>query len=198
MKLLVHVCCAPCAVSVLRRLAEQGCEVESYFNNPNIHPLLEFRRRLKALKVLRDRLGRREPAFARMSFEEEYGLERFLREAWADAAPGRCERCYRMRLTAAARRARNEGFDAFTTTLLISRDQNHELAARVGQAVARQEGASFYYEDFRPLFDESHEEAKKLMLYSQQYCGCVFSEYERFRATTKHVYRGGAAGEEGA
>lgn len=197
MKLLVHACCAHCAIGVLRRLAEQGCDVTAYFDNPNIHPLLEFRRRLKAMKVLRGRLGAKEPAFAQAVYVQDYGLEPFLSEAYAGGAPGRCERCYRMRLAAAARRAAEHGFDGFTTTLLISPRQDHERLRALGQAAAERHGVAFHYEDFRPLFEQSRQAAKELMLYSQSYCGCVFSEHERYRDTAKHLYRGRAP-EEGA
>ncbi len=190
MKLLVHVCCAHCAIGVLRHLAAQGHETAAYFDNPNIHPLLEFRRRLKALKVLSDRLGPKEPAFARLECVEDYGLERFLQEAWAGGAPGRCERCYAMRLRAAARRARAQGYDAFTSTLLISLHQDHERIRQLGATIAADEAVLFHDEDFRPLFHMSHDAGKKLSLYSQQYCGCIFSEHERYRNTTKHLYRG--------
>jgi len=182
---------------VLRSLAEQGHEVAAYFDNPNIHPLLEFRRRLKAVKVLSDRLGAKEAAFAgEIVCVEDYGLERFIREAYADGEPGRCERCYDMRLRAAARRAAEMGCDGFTSTLLISLHQDHERIRALGEAAAAREGIAFHYTDFRPLFEESHEEASKLTLYSQSYCGCIFSEYERYRDTTKHLYRGNPSVEE--
>ena len=168
----------------------------AYFYNPNIHPLLEFRRRLKAVKVLRDRLGAAEPAFAAVECDEQYGLESFLRRAYADGAPGRCERCYEMRLEATARHARERGFAAFTTTLLISPHQRHDAIRAIAQRIAEREGIEFFDADFRPLFDQSHAEAKRLMLYSQAYCGCIFSEFERYKDTTRHLYRGGESGTE--
>ena len=175
---------------MLRRLAEQGHQVTSFFHNPNIHPLLEFRRRLKAVQVLAERLGLKEPAFASIVYTKDYGLAPFLREVYADGAPGRCERCHEMRLRAAARRARQLGCEGFTTTLLISQHQDHDRVRGVGQAVAEQERVPFHYQDFRPLFGRSHEAAKQFMLYSQSYCGCIFSEHERYKDTTKHMYRG--------
>lgn len=190
MKLLIHVCCGPCSIGPTRQLAEQGHEITAYFNNPNIHPLLEFRRRLKAVKVLSDRLGPSEPGFAEPVIEEDYGLDRFLREVHAGGAPGRCERCYEMRLAAAARKARELNHDGFTTTLLISPHQQHDRLLAIGRTLGEREGVEFFYSDFRPLFEASRAVAKKLMLYSQSYCGCIFSEYERYRDTTRHVYRG--------
>ena len=190
MKLLIHVCCGPCSIGPTRQLAKQGHEVTAYFSNPNIHPLLEFRRRLKAVKVLSDRLSSSEPGFAEPVIEEDYGLEPFLHGVYADGAPGRCERCYEMRLAAAARKARQLSHDGFTTTLLISPHQQHDRVQAIGQAIGEREDVEFFYSDFRPLFEASQAAAKKLMLYSQSYCGCIFSEYERYRDTTRHVYRG--------
>lgn len=174
----------------MRQLASEGHQVTAYFFNPNVHPLIEFRRRLKAMKLLSERLGESEPCFAAAVLEERYGLEAFLGEAYADGAPGRCERCYKMRLASTAKKARALGFDRFTTTLLISPDQQHELVRAVGQAAGESEGVEFHYADFRPCFGDSHAAAKKLMLYLQSYCGCIFSEYERYRDTTRHMYRG--------
>lgn len=174
----------------MRQLADDGHEVTAYFYNPNVHPLIEFRRRLKAINVLSERLGASEPCFAALLCEETYGLEPFLREAYAGAAPARCERCYEMRLAATARKARALGFDRFSTTLLVSPHQKHDLVRAVGQSTGEREGIEFHYVDFRPLFDDSHAAAKKLMLYLQSYCGCIFSEYERYRDTTRHLYHG--------
>jgi hypothetical protein len=125
-----------------------------------------------------------------MAFDDTYGLEAFLREAYAEGAPGRCERCYQMRLSHTARQARRLGMDAFTTSLLISPHQSHERIHAAGQAAADQAGVEFLYVDLRPDFEASRQEAKRLELYSQSYCGCIFSEYERYKDTTRHVYRG--------
>lgn len=190
MTVLAHACCGICAIGCLRHLTELGHDASAYFYNPNIHPLLEFRRRLKAVRLLSDRLGSREPAFADAAYEQDYGLERFLREVYVDGKAGRCERCYERRLTETARKARERGCERFTTTLLISPHQHHETVRRIGEEVGERERVPFLYVDFRPHFEASRSEAKTLGLYSQSYCGCLFSEYERYRHTTKHLYRG--------
>jgi hypothetical protein len=92
----------------------------------------------------------------------------------------RCHDCFRLRLRKAAVVAREQGLDAFTTTLLISPYQKHELLREVGEEVAGELGIDFYYEDFRPGFHESHHLSRELDLYRQKYCGCVYSEWERY------------------
>jgi hypothetical protein len=175
-----------------RELTGQGHSVTAHFCNPNIHPLIEFRRRLKAMKVLQERIP------IEVIYEEEYGLREFLEQVdWHDAGGAsverkkRCADCYRLRLGRTARAARERGFEAFTTTLLASTHQDHDVVRSVAEACAQAEGVEFLYRDWRPLADENHRGASALKLYLQQYCGCVFSEQERFQDTGLHLYRGG-------
>ena len=189
MRILLHVCCSTCAIGPFRDLSEGGHSVTAYFYNPNIHPLVEFRRRLKSLKVLQERVP------FPVLYEEEYGLLEFLeRVDWRGA--GRCADCYRLRLGRTAAEARRGGCEAFTTTLLGSTHQDHEVIRHVGEACAGAEGVQFLYRDWRPLAEDNRWRASELRLYLQQYCGCVFSEHERFRNTTRHLYRSG--GREGS
>ncbi|MDP6438458.1 MAG: epoxyqueuosine reductase QueH [Candidatus Brocadiia bacterium] len=184
MKVLLHTCCGACTIGPLEDLRGEGHEVTGYFYNPNIHPLLEFRRRLKAQKLLAERVK------LAMSCEEDYGLREFLdRVDWR--GPGRCADCYRLRLERAAAVAGERGFEAVTTTLLASAHQDHELVRSVGEGCAAA-GARFLYRDWRPLAQECPEQARRMGLYLQQYCGCMFSEFERFQDTRLHLYRGGS------
>jgi predicted adenine nucleotide alpha hydrolase (AANH) superfamily ATPase len=80
--------------------------------------------------------------------------------------------------------------DAMTTTLLGSTHQAVGLIARIGRECAREAGVEFLEADWRPLAAEGHARARAMRLYLQQYCGCVFSECERYGETTKHIYRG--------
>ena len=185
MKVLLHICCAPCAIEPFEALRRAGHDVTGCFYNPNIHPLIEFRRRCKALKVLQERLP------LPVAYEEDYGLGEFLRAVRWDGPPEqRCADCYRLRLGRAAREASRRGLDALATTLLASVHQDHDLIRSIGRDCARAEGVDFVAEDWRPLAERSHERAREMRLYLQGYCGCVFSEFERFRDTTLHVYRG--------
>jgi hypothetical protein len=92
----------------------------------------------------------------------------------------RCPDCYRMRLRKTAEVASEKGFPTFTTTLLISPYQKHELICDIAKNLAREYRIEFYYQDFRVGFRESQCLARELELYRQKYCGCVYSEYERY------------------
>lgn len=182
MRILLHICCAPCLCGALPAFAD--AQVMGYFYNPNIHPLLEFRRRLKALHVYQEKNRGIE-----IHYEEDYGLQPFL-ERVVPNAKDRCRRCYQMRLTRAAAAAAELGCEAVSSTLLISPHQNHERIREVGEEAAAQAGVKFEYRDLRPHFESGRQAAKKAMLYSQQYCGCIYSEADRYQPTTKHLYKG--------
>ncbi|OPZ51211.1 MAG: hypothetical protein BWY92_00331 [Firmicutes bacterium ADurb.BinA052] len=173
MRLLLHSCCAPCTTFCLKALRADGHEVSGYFFNPNIHPYTEFRRRLDTFREYCSSQG------YSAAIDETYGLRHFLSEVGQDIE-GRCAQCYRMRLYAAAELARKLGADAFTTTLLISPYQNHELLRRVADQAAEAAGVPFAYYDFRPGYRESVRLSREMGLYRQPYCGCIFSEEERY------------------
>jgi predicted adenine nucleotide alpha hydrolase (AANH) superfamily ATPase len=183
MNVLLHICCAACAIEPFEQLNGQGHAVTGCFYNPNIHPLIEFRRRLKSVKLLQERLP------MPVIYEEDYGLQIYL-DAVERHTPARCEGCYRLRLGHTARLAAAREFDAFTTTLLSSTHQDHDLIRRIGEEAAEQSGAAFLYADWRALSERGHERARRMHLYMQAYCGCIFSEQERFRDTSLHLYRG--------
>ena len=178
MKLLLHICCAPCANLPIDRLREKGVELTGFWYNPNIHPFTEYRARRNCLRDYAAQIHL--PVIER----DDYGLRPFCREVAADI-DGRCVKCYEMRLTAAAQAAKDGGFDAFTSSLFISPYQNHELMKTVAERAANEVGVDFYYEDFRPLFREGQERARELGFYMQKYCGCVFSEQERYQKPDK-------------
>jgi len=181
MNIVLHVCCAPCLAGTLDAFTELG-QVRPYFYNPNIHPLLEFRKRLKALDVFAER--------RRISYlaDREYGLHRFLRLVSPDGA-GRCAVCYRERLGRTARYAAENGFDAFSTTLVCSTHQDQDAIQKAGKRAAAETGLEFLYRDLRDRAAAGHAAAKKMSLYRQQYCGCIFSEYERYKDTHVEIRR---------
>lgn len=117
---------------------------------------------------------------------DDYGLRPFVREV-AEDIPGRCVKCYEMRFFEAARQAKEGGFDSFTSSLFISPYQKHELMISVAEAAAKEYGVEFLYRDFRPLFRAGQERAKELGFYMQKYCGCIFSEQERYLKPTKII-----------
>lgn len=173
MNILLHVCCAPCTIYPLRVLRAQGHVVTGYFFNPNIHPFTEFRRRLETLREFASQEDL--PLIA----EEKYGLTDYLRQV-VFQEDRRCAICYTMRLEQTARFAAENGSEAFTTTLLYSRYQNHGLIRQTGEEIARKYGVAFHYEDFRRGWQEGIDRSIAQGLYRQPYCGCIYSEQERY------------------
>lgn len=173
MNLLLHVCCAPCTTYPLKVLREAGVKAQGFFYNPNIHPYQEFKRRLVCVEdfsQLQD---------FPLVIVRDYGLKEFLREVVYHEAE-RCRLCYEIRLRATALKARETGADAFSTTLLYSRYQKHDLIRRTAEQMAKEYGIPFYYRDFREGWQEGIDLAKELELYRQPYCGCIYSEQERY------------------
>ena len=169
MQILLHQCCAPCSIYPLDRLlSEYGLSgLHGYFYNPNIHPYTEFRRRLDTLIEYNNRLK------INYTVEDAYGLREFIKmEA---KTTNRCRDCYRMRLEKTAEYAVEKGFDTFTTTLLYSRRQQHELICVVGNETAQKYGLNFYYEDYRIGWQTGIDTSKQLGMYRQKHCGCIFS-----------------------
>ena len=177
-RLLLHACCAPCSVACVDSLRAEGIEPVAFWYNPNIHPFTEYRMRRNTLREYAASIGL--PLLER----DEYGLRPFL-TAVGGAFDARCPVCYALRLDAAAALAAEQGFPAFSTTLLISPYQNHALLIEAGEAAAARHGVTFLYRDFRPLFREGQQRARELGLYLQKYCGCIFSEEERYRKRKK-------------
>lgn len=173
MKLLLHICCGPCAIFPVSLLREQGIGVTGYFFNPNIHPLTEFRKRLRTAADYADSID------LPMAIRDEYLLKEFLRGAVFEEE-NRCLFCYEMRLRAAAKEAVEQGADAFSTTLLYSIYQKHGAIRQMGEKVSGDTGVPFYYQDFRPGWKEGVRLSRDLGLYRQRYCGCIFSEMERY------------------
>ena len=173
MKILLHMCCANCALYPFQKLKKEGHEVFGFFYNPNIQPYQEYIKRREAVKKIEDLLE------IRMIYQDRYELEEFLRKVVFREAE-RCRICYYLRLMATARIARKGKFKAFTSTLLGSKHQNHNLIKEIGLAAGKESGIAFYYSDFREGWAQGREMSKKLGLYRQQYCGCIYSEKERY------------------
>jgi epoxyqueuosine reductase len=177
MRILLHTCCGPCAIFPVRELRVDGMTVTGFFYRHNIHPYSECLRRQQTLQAYAERIE------LPIITESGYDLEGFLR-AVVHREEERCGICYRERLAAAARVAKSGGFEGFTTTLLYSRFQKHDAIRRVGESVAESTGVPFLYRDFRVGWKDGVQESKRLGMYRQQYCGCIYSEKERFFRTT--------------
>jgi predicted adenine nucleotide alpha hydrolase (AANH) superfamily ATPase len=183
MKLLLHTCCGPCSAGCLGSLEEEGIRPVLFWYNPNIHPWTEYRLRRDCLEEL---AGEKNLELLKI---DEYGLRLFLGglnsleaggPAGDDPKAARCTYCYRLRLERTAEAARQGGYDCFSTTLLISPYQRHEDIKKTGEELAVRSGVPFFYRDFRPFFREGQKNARERGLYTQKYCGCIFSEEERY------------------
>lgn len=203
-QLLLHICCGVCAGALIEKWQQDGIKTTGYFYNPNIHPYQEFQKRLRAVEVQAERDG------LEVHYEHNYGLNQFLKQVWSTLLPSviasdpvpiplgwvrdrndtmaqthkHCALCYEMRLRQTAQFARAHGFDTFSSTLIISPQQNQEMIKDIGTRIARENGISFKYEPVTNLYNRTMELAKKRSLYRQQYCGCIFSEYERYKPKT--------------
>lgn len=174
MKLLMHTCCAPCSVYCIEHLRKEGIEPTLYWYNPNIHPYIEYKTRRDTLKEYSKSIN------VKAIFQEEYGLDAFCKNVINDLN-NRCSNyCYRVRLEQTAKYAKENGYDAITTTLFVSPYQKHEILKEMMQEVADKYDLEFVYRDFRIGFREGQAKARELGLYMQKYCGCIFSEEERY------------------
>ena len=180
MKTLLHICCAPCANMCIDTLREREEALTGFWYNPNIHPFTEYRARRNCLRDYAQTIS------LPLVEQNDYGLRPFVR-AVADDIANRCVKCYQMRLFATAEYAAQNGFDAFTSSLFISPYQNPELLKQVAEQAADEYHVRFLYEDFRPLFRQGQERARELGFYMQKYCGCVFSEEERYLKKSKII-----------
>lgn len=173
MKLLLHACCGPCTVYPLSILRNLGMDVTGHFYNPNIHPFKEFRRRLETLE-----------SFAQQEdlpllLESKYGFTEFIRKV-AFHEHKRCDICYSMRLEKCAALASESGYDCFSTTLLYSRYQRHDALVDLCEKLAHVYSINFYYQDFREGWQAGIDKSVEMKLYRQPYCGCIYSEQERY------------------
>lgn len=178
MRTLLHICCGPCAIYPVDLLREQGHQLTGYFCNPNIHPYTEWLKRRETLAGYAARVDL--PTI----FDEDYDLEEFLRSV-VHREVHRCSFCYGLRLRRAAAVARRGNFDAFSTTLLVSPYQKHELIREIGVAVGEEYGIPFNYVDFRSGFKDATAKSRELQMYRQQYCGCIYSERDRYHKKPK-------------
>lgn len=178
MKILLHTCCGPCSTHCIKVLKQEGWEVSAFFYNPNIHPYTEYTKRYENLKKVVEHEN------IPLIGKEEYGMRKFIRGV-AFREETRCSYCYRVRIERTAQVAKRGKFPYFTTTLLISPYQQHEQIKAIGESIGKEYGIEFLYRDFRKGYRESVSLSKELDLYRQQYCGCIYSEEERYTRKRK-------------
>ena len=172
MRILLHTCCGPCSIYPLEQL-RQEYEISAFFFNPNIHPFLEFKRRQETLL-----------AFCKnenipVVEEGVYGLEEYLRKVTFNEDK-RCQICYQWRMEETARRAAEDCFDGFSTTLLYSRYQDHEELKKCGFDLAEKYGITYVYQDLRVGWQYGIDKSREYGMYRQPYCGCIYSEQDRY------------------
>ena len=175
MRVLLHICCAPCACYPIKWLKERGYEIVGLWYNPNIHPCTEFVKRMETVKKL-EKIEN-----IKVIYFDTYEPEKWFRAvAFREEKPVRCQICYSMRLEMAAAVAKKGKFDVFTSTLFYSKYQKRELMVPLAENAARKFGVKFLNVDFREGWKEGIEISKAEGLYRQQYCGCLYSEKERY------------------
>lgn len=180
MKILLHICCAPCANMCIDTLRQEAHEVTGLWYNPNIHPFTEYRARRNCVRDYAQSIE------LPLLEKNDYGLRPFVR-AVVQNMDDRCGKCYEMRLYETARIAKEQGLEGFTSSLFISPYQKHEQMKAIAEQAADAYQIKFLYRDFRPLFQQGQQRAKELGFYMQKYCGCVFSEEERYLKATKII-----------
>ena len=179
MKLLMHTCCAPCSVYCIDSLRRENIEPTLYWYNPNIHPYTEYKARRDTLVEYTKNIN------VNAIFKEEYGLREFCKNVVEDLETRCSNYCYRVRLEQTVKYAKENGYDTFTTTLLVSLYQNHEELKKICEKLAKEYNINFLYRDFRVGFREGQAKARELGLYMQKYCGCIFSEEDRYLYNSK-------------
>lgn len=174
MKLLLHICCAPCSASCIKVLREENIDIVGYWYNPNIHPFKEYDNRLKALKEYSKMIN------LNVIYDDFYGLDEFVKNT-VNIIDNRCGYCYLSRMERVVKYAHDNGYDAFSSTLFISPYQKHDLLKSICENLSKKYNIQFLYRDFRPYYELGREMFRETGLYMQKYCGCIFSERERYK-----------------
>lgn len=181
--LLLHACCAPCSTYVLEYLS-QYFKITVFYYNPNISPASEYEKRVEELHRLVEQLPAAHPI---RIIDGIYEPEKFyaMAKGMEQLPEGgeRCFACYRLRLEEAARIAREQQFDYFTTTLSISPLKNAQKLNAIGQELAGIYHVDYLLSDFKKKngYKRSVELSAQYGLYRQDYCGCIYSKQERER-----------------
>ncbi|MGL4722852.1 MAG: epoxyqueuosine reductase QueH [Desulfovibrionaceae bacterium] len=181
-KLLLHVCCGPCTIVVIDMLREMNFELTGIFFNPNIHPLKEYLKRRESMNMLAEQAN-----LPMIWVDDQYDLTKWLAMVADNPQYGeRCKSCYHQRLFHVMQQAEKLEIPYFSSSLLYSKMQLHELIASTGKDISSHASSTqFFYHDFRLRWQEGIDKAKEDDLYRQNYCGCIYSESERFQKKLK-------------
>ena len=173
MKVLLHVCCANCAIYPIKTMRDEDLEVMGFFYRHNIHPYTECVKRQEALQAYAEQIN------LKVIYQEGYDIEGFIQNVVFRESE-RCNYCYHDRLRSTALLAKRGKFDYFSSTLLYSKHQKHDLIRTMGESLGKSVGVPFLYQDYREGWKEGIECSKQMGLYRQHYCGCIYSEKERY------------------
>ena len=177
-KLLLHACCAPCLIGTKPVIDNIGdFDISCFWYNLNIHPFTEYKSRLAALTDYTSGNN------INLIVKDYYGLVEFT-ENVINKLDERCNYCYETRIKETVKYAKENGFDMFSTTLLVSPYQKHEKIKETCEKYAEESGVEFLYADFRANFRNGQKSAREKNIYMQKYCGCIFSEQERYVGAT--------------
>lgn len=178
MKMMLHVCCGPCACGTIPFWQRRGVEPVSFFYDPNIHPFLEFARRLEGMRQVASSTR------TELVTDDSYDPAEWFRAVTDGEERSRCRRCISLRLQRTAGEAVRLGCEGFSTSLSISPWQDHEAIQAAGSDAAEAHGVEFLYEDLRGEYALSRRLSREQGIYRQKYCGCLISEWERYRETS--------------
>lgn len=182
-KVLMHCCCAPCFITIQEDISQNGMlingareqvDMTAFWYNPNIHPKVEYDRRLDSFIKFCEMKGQEKVII------DEYDLPGFTRDVVEQVGESkkwdiRCKYCYYRRLEAAFKYASENGYDIVSTTLTRSPFQNHDAINFVAEILSKKYGVDYVYSDYRHTYYEGQKKAREYGLYMQKYCGCVFS-----------------------
>lgn len=189
-RLLLHACCAPCSSYVLEYLSRYF-SITLLFYNPNISPQTEYEKRYaELLRLVKEQPHRFSVSVAPCGYDPEIFFSAVRGMESLPEGGARCAVCYRMRLEAAAKAAKEGGFDYFTTTLSISPLKDAEKLNAIGAELSEEYGVPYLFSDFKKKegYKRSIVLSREYRLYRQNYCGCIFSKQEAERREEQKRY----------
>lgn len=178
--LLLHTCCAPCSTAVIKRLANYF-KITVFYYNPNISPKEEYEKRKEEQKRFIKESALENITLLDCDYENELFTQIAKGLEQEKEGGKRCPKCFNLRLEKTAKKAKEENFDYFGTSLTVSPYKNAEILNKIGKMLEEKYQVTFLPSDFKKKngYKESIELSKKYHLYRQDYCGCIFSKEER-------------------
>lgn len=173
--ILLHACCGICSAYPISFLKDMGYTVVVYFYNPNIFPEQEYNLRLEAEKTLCAHYGV-ELLIGDYEPDDYYDFVKGFENEPEKGA--RCDKCFDLRLSKTARKAKELGIENFTTSMVISPHKDYVKLTSIGEKIATEFGLNYVSENFRKKdgFLKTNQISKSLDLYRQSYCGCKFAK----------------------